>query len=200
MMHHAILVRYSKPELFPVNTLSTETVVDQSFEKLMIDDVRSLSESAHRRPSEGSSGTCFVVRTSFITVEAQHALLKLLEEPPLTSRFVFIIPPSVQLLGTVLSRVHIEVSEADTEIADEFVEFMKMSLKERFETIESKLKEKDIAWQEAIRRGLITYVGTIAQKNATILIDLEFVVANLLTSGASNKMLLDQLALSLPRK
>ena len=200
MMHHAILFRTSEPALFPVTRQPSETVVDQIFEKLTIDDVRQLIESAHRRPSEGSEGTCFVVRTSFITSEAQHALLKLLEEPPETSRFVFVTTNALELLPTVLSRFHVEVDKDSNDLTEVFVDFSRMSLKDRLEIIEQKLKGKDLAWQESMRGGLITFLRTLSNGNNSILVDLEFVAANLLTRGASNKMLLDQLALTLPLK
>ena len=199
MMHHAILFRTSEPTLFSVTRQPSETVVDQIFEKLTIDDVRQIIESAHRRPSEGSEGTCFIVRTSFITSEAQHALLKLLEEPPETSRFVFVTTASLELLPTVLSRFHIHVDKDSDTLTEAFVNFSNMSLKDRFEIIEQKLKSKDLAWQESMRAGLITFLRTFRNGNAA-LTDLEFVAANLLTRGASNKMLLDQLALTLPLK
>lgn len=199
MMHHAILFRTSEPTLFSVTRQPSETVVDQIFEKLTIDDVRQIIESAHRRPSEGSEGTCFIVRTSFITSEAQHALLKLLEEPPETSRFVFVTTASLELLPTVLSRFHIHVDKDSDTLTEAFVNFSNMSLKDRFEIIEQKLKSKDLAWQESMRAGLITFLRTFRNGNAT-LADLEFVATNLLTRGASNKMLLDQLALTLPLK
>jgi len=200
MTHHAILIRCSEPASFHVSTDSTEAVVDQSFEKLTIDDVRAFKESAHRRPAEGTTQTCFIVRTSFITSEAQHALLKLLEEPPATSRFVFVVTPALELLGTVLSRVQQEVVEGENKPTNEFVEFSEMTLKDRFLTIETKLKAKDTVWQGQIRAGLITFLRTASNHGASSALDLEFVAANLLTRGASNKMLLDQLALTLPLK
>lgn len=200
MMHHAILFRTSEPALFSVKNQPSETVVDQMFEKLTIDDVRQLIESAHRRPSEGSESTCFIVRTSFITSEAQHALLKLLEEPPSTSRFVFVTTNALELLPTVLSRFHVEGGEDSNDLTAAFKDFSKMGLKDRLETIEQKLKSKDLSWQESIRGGLITFLRTLSKSDKATLIDLEFVAANLLTRGASNKMLLDQLALSLPLK
>lgn len=201
MMHHAILIRTSEPALFSIATQSNETVVSQVFDKLTIDDVRQLIESAHRRPSEGSDSTCFVVRTSFITSEAQHALLKLLEEPPISSRFVFVVTPALELLPTVLSRFHVEMINDGNDLTAAFVEFSNMNIKDRMETIEQKLKNKDLVWQESMRGGLITFLRSLEQStNNNQLIDLEFVAANLLTRGASNKMLLDQLALTLPLK
>ncbi len=200
MMHHAILFRTSEPALFSVTNQPSETVVDQIFEKLTIDDVRQLIESAHRRPGEGSEGTCFIVRTSFITSEAQHALLKLLEEPPATSRFVFVTTNALELLPTVLSRFHVEGGADSNDLTAAFKDFSMMGLKDRLEIIEQKLKSKDLSWQESIRRGLITFLRTLSKNDKATLIDLEFVAANLLTRGASNKMLLDQLALTLPLK
>ena len=200
MTHHAILVQHSDPQSVDVETAVSESLQDQYFEKLTIDDVRALTESAHRRPPQGVEKLCFIVRTAFITVEAQHALLKLLEEPPVTSRFVFVLPQSLSLLPTVLSRFHVAELIQNDEVPEEFSEFFSKSVRERLELIESELKAKNVVWQERIKQGLIVFLKKEKITVSTILVDLEFVASNLLTRGASNKMLLEQLALTLPLK
>lgn len=200
MTHHAVLVRDIDPLSTSIEIDERESVQDQYFEKMTIDQVRSLTESAHRRPPEGSDTVLFVVRTSFITTEAQHALLKLLEEPPLTTRFVFVIPPDLSLLATVLSRFHQQTHTTTESISESFTEFQACSLKERLERIETATKNKNESWQRSIKQGLIVFLQTNSIETATVLIDLEFVAAHLLTRGASNKMLLEQLALTLPLK
>lgn len=200
MMHHAILLRDHELRTKQVETLENEFVQDSYFEKFQIDDVRALTASAYRRPPAGKSGLCFIVRTPFVTVEAQHALLKLLEEPPATSRFIFVTHPALSLLPTVLSRFQTESPDRIDKVTVEFSEFESLALKNRLEVIEEKLKQKDNEWIENVKTGLISFLNTESIDVPTTLVDLEFVAGHLLTRGASNKMLLEQLALTLPLK
>jgi hypothetical protein len=66
---------------------------------------------------------------------------------------------------------------------------------ERLTVIDTALKKKDMLWQRAMKQGLIEYVAGC--KDAR-LADLEYVARMLLTRGASNKMLLEHAALTLP--
>ncbi|MEK7552128.1 MAG: hypothetical protein AAB534_01805 [Patescibacteria group bacterium] len=69
-----------------------------------IDESREL-KNRHLSKALGESGRkVFVVRTKFITNEAQNALLKILEEPQPNSFFFFILPSSENLLPTLMSR------------------------------------------------------------------------------------------------
>ncbi len=198
MTHHAILIRTNNPSTEIVETEELELVVDQTFEKLTIDDVRFLKESVYRLPEEGYVRNCFVIRTPFVTVEAQHALLKILEEPPTVSRFVFVTVPALELLTTVQSRFHHQPIKIDITSTESFDDFLSSPLKNRLEMIEVKMKGKDLAWQEDMRQGVISYLRTNNALDKNTLVDIQFVASNLLKRGSSNKMLLDQLALSLP--
>lgn len=193
--HHATVVRSVSPsEYMPPETVDAEqlTIVVAKFG---IDDARALIERAYQRP-QATALQVLIVQTDFITLEAQNALLKVLEEPPQSTRFIFVVPPDFSLLPTLASRFAREeiVSESRLE-QPVFADFMKLSYKDRLTQIDTALKKKDVAWQRKIKQGLIDYIAHHAEAS---LVELEFVARSLLTRGASNKMLLEHAALTLP--
>lgn len=162
------------------------------FETLGIDAVRGLVEAANQRPVNADS-QLLLVRAHSITLEAQNALLKILEDTPETTVISLVLPLDTRLLETVRSRVQVhEVKkEATTEA---FESFLKLDVGARIAQIEQKLKAKDNEWVRSIKRGLLHYLKS---NQVPDLQAVEFVVSRLLTRGASNKMLLEHLALSL---
>lgn len=68
-----------------------------------IDEARELRERAQARPVV-SLCRVFVLAMSHITIEAQNALLKTLEEPPAGALFFFLLPSPDTLLPTLRSR------------------------------------------------------------------------------------------------
>ena len=77
---------------------------DRKVETFTIDDARELKVAALMRPV-ADEGKIFVLQMNGITVEAQNALLKLLEEPPEYAHFFIIVPSAHLLLPTVKSRL-----------------------------------------------------------------------------------------------
>lgn len=198
ILHHATLVRVgsvSAAEL-PLDRGLYE-VQDQYIDRFGIDDARELVKKAVQRPIETETQV-LVVRTEFITLEAQNALLKILEEPPVSTKIIFVVPSGLTMLPTVLSRIHEEMisGEAEEEGEEPFQVFLSQSYKDRLAAIESAMKKKDVVWQQKMKRGLIRYVGTVS-KTVAGRSDLEYVARTLLTRGASNKMLLEHAALVL---
>lgn len=196
-LHHATVVFCSAVAEFSLAELPISQEVQDSYvERLGIDDARMLVHSAYQRPANEALQT-LVVRTEFITHEAQNALLKILEEPPQSTNFVLILPIGLQLLPTVESRIAVYVQQTNDTAAynEAFDEFCNSSLTERLSRIESNLKGKNVQWQLAIKQGLLNYVRHAPSE---YLSEVEFVSRFLLTRGASNKFLLEHLALILP--
>ncbi len=150
-------------------------------------------------PDNDTKERVLVVATQFITEEAQQALLKIIEEPPASTRFIFIIPLGYYFLPTLESRF--ERADIKDEAAHTltFDEFKAASMSERLAGIEYATKSKDLVWQSEIKKGLHHYLASpdSAQLSVGDLKDLEFVLRLLLTRGASNKFLLEELALTL---
>jgi DNA polymerase III delta prime subunit len=172
-------------------------VVHESYEEsLYIDDVRAMQEILSRRPVAAKQRT-LVVFAQRITPEAQNALLKLLEEPPKTSRYVLIVPALHILLSTVRSRLHLAAITEEEKLPKEAVTFVRSTTPERLRIIERHHKAKD---QTALRT-MIYHIGRIATKqplpryaHRAIATAVQYHTL----SGASPKMLLEEIALTLP--
>ena len=67
-----------------------------------VGEIRQMISECYIKPNEARGKVCFIFDK--MTVEAQNALLKILEEPPQNVQFVIITEKSTLLLKTVLSR------------------------------------------------------------------------------------------------
>ncbi len=194
--HHAVLLSTELPLEFEPETVPHFVYKEPQFG---IDLVRALIQSAHRRPQGEDEEQLIMVATEFITEEAQQALLKIIEEPPVSTKFVFVLPHGYTLLPTLESRF--ERQEGGEVVLNDsvFQAFLDSSYAMRMVAIEESSKKKDHVWQAAIKRGLIAYMRTRSKDmSQDTLRGLEYVARLLLTRGASNKFLLEHLALTLP--
>jgi DNA polymerase III delta prime subunit len=193
--HHAVLLSEELPLIFECETPVHVAYREPQF---TIDMVRTLIQTAHRRPQGDGEEQVVLVATEFITEEAQQALLKVIEEPPVSTKFIFVLPEGYSLLPTLESRFDRQKNVGSAVDTSTFETFLRYSYAERIAVIEESAKKKDQAWQAAIKRGLLTYLRTETTLSYDALKDLEYVARLLLTRGASNKFLLEHLALTLP--
>jgi hypothetical protein len=194
--HHAVLLSVELPLEFEFE--HTPHVVYRE-SQLGIDLVRTLIVAAHRRPQGDAAEQLIMVATEFITEEAQQALLKIIEEPPLSTRFIFVLPFGYSLLPTLESRF--ERAQRNGERSEQLVfeTFKNASYAERMTSIEEAVKKKDLLWQMAMKRGVLAQLeSSRAQMPHGMIQELEYVGRLLLTRGASNKFLFEHLALTLP--
>lgn len=84
-----------------------DTHVIQPEPSIGIEDVRRVKTLTARRPFAGSHSILVIRDIHKATVEAQNALLKILEEPPLFLTIVLTAPQDARILPTILSRCHI---------------------------------------------------------------------------------------------
>jgi len=202
LAHHAYLCRLGEVTQAKVKTVAdtfdVPATVFIQIDAFGIDDVRTLTEKAFMRPSEGDT-QLLVVSLITITVESQQALLKLLEEPPVGTMFVFCVPSSLFLLPTLLSRfssLSLDVDEViDTAELDAFLE---LPVGERVTVITDRLAAKDILWVTTLKRQLIAKLANKSfHRDPEKLALLYWIADHLQTRGASNKQLLEELALTL---
>jgi DNA polymerase III delta prime subunit len=166
-----------------------------SREQFGIEDARELAREAALLPLLRPART-FVVAFSRATREAQNALLKTLEEPAPTTRFRIIVPREDILIATVRSRL-MPVSAADTpKESAAAAEFLAKTYAERLQEIGERTKKKNDAWVGGLLDGLEVWAADRA--DAAALSDLALVRRYADTRGASKKMLLEHLALTLP--
>lgn len=195
--HHATILRVDSPCAFALPAEYSDSSQILCVDRFGIDDARELIHQAYQRPGEGEF-QLLIVQTEFITNEAQNALLKVLEEPPISTKFLFVLPYDHFLLPTLASRFF-ELASGDekeaSRVNQDFRQFLSLAYGERITMIEQKTKKNDLDWQRSIKRGLADHLT--ASKMYRQSAELEYVARLLLTRGASNKMLLEQAALTL---
>jgi DNA polymerase III delta prime subunit len=165
------------------------------YERLGIDDVRELKQHTSQRPVTKSYRS-FVLVFQSATTEAQNALLKLLEEPVSTTQFHIIVPREDILLPTVRSRLmSIRTTHAET-VSGAFLEFYGSTYAERLLAVAEHAKAKDINWMRDIVNGAELWAEE--KKVREVIACLVLIRTYNNYSGSSKKMLLEELALTLP--
>ncbi len=69
--------------------------------------VKKLNKFLARRPLNAKNNICLITDAAAITIPAQNALLKTLEEPPLSAQIILLADSTAKLLPTVVSRCQI---------------------------------------------------------------------------------------------
>jgi len=89
------------PDIYLYNSLSGDGSPGQS---IKIEDMRELRKEAHYRPFEGSFRFFIIDEAEKMTEEAANCILKVLEEPPPTTRIILVTAYPGMLLPTIQSR------------------------------------------------------------------------------------------------
>ncbi|KKR81254.1 MAG: polymerase III, gamma/tau subunit protein [Candidatus Daviesbacteria bacterium GW2011_GWA1_41_61] len=118
-------------------------------DKLGIEQVRQIKEFLSLKPYHGGSQAVVLIAAENLTLDAQNALLKTLEEPPGEALIILGVSSEDQLLPTILSRCQtffLESSEDQQKTLTEkdvksIEKLLESSVEERFVFIE-KLKER----------------------------------------------------------
>lgn len=128
--------------------------------KLGIEQARKIKEHLSFKPFQAKGRGVALEDASSLTVEAQNALLKILEEPPAESIIILGASSDVTFLPTVLSRCQVVILNSFQDPSDEKMlkpvqhdieELLKADIAERFEYIE-KIKDK-----ETFLKSLVVY-------------------------------------------
>ncbi|MCB9810859.1 MAG: hypothetical protein H6779_00840 [Candidatus Nomurabacteria bacterium] len=202
--HHAFLIRSNLTNRQVGEELICELKIEEisyiEKENFGIDDARELVRLAFLKPGQGDAKLLVVILKK-ITSEAQQALLKLLEEPPSTTKFIFLVGNDTELLPTLLSRFQTyegSYQGTETNTTDDFADFCKLNYAQRLVLIGKNLDAKG-DWVVNIKVGLAKYLSKRANSlDVDTMHSLLVVVTSLNTRGASNKMLLEEMALLLP--
>ncbi len=220
-LHHAYLLVGVASEILPALHNIFQQDMDfpvegnpdlwhETYESFGIDESRGLKEVQTRKPVVHDKHI-FIVEAGVITVEAQNALLKALEDPAPHAHFFFIMPSLDTLLPTLLSRlsvVHVlpegktTNAEVDT-LAQDFVKSApakRIALCKDLYDKDTKDKQKTQLLFSALEK--IYYeksrknAGVLENTNA--LQEIMFSKKYLSSNGASIKMAVEHLALVLP--
>lgn len=200
--HHAQLLRKKNATVAEALAIYDNTLCEVyplCQPNIGISDVRTIIEQANLRPALGQFRLVVVICDT-ITSEAQQALLKILEEPPETTRFLFVLPPDLSLLKTVASRFEVISGKEDKreDASTEFSEFLAAKYPGRLLSIVKKLEDKESPYLKEMRSGLAHYVAKNGFALKTQREMALFLLDRIGSRGASNKLLLEALALLLP--
>lgn len=213
-IHHAYLLLGDKEKnkeevlLFVKKNLDLETDSNPDFlffdyESFGINEARSIKEHEERKPLKESK--TIVISFDFITKEAQNALLKILEEPREGTYFFLITRVESTLLKTLLSRLILlrksdilfEDGESKKFLEGEVDERLKYS--EKFKEVSNETKKIDsLRFIESIERDLYSSKKGRVQ-NKLALNEIVSIKKYLFTRSPSTKMLMDYLAVFLPK-
>jgi DNA polymerase III delta prime subunit len=168
----------------------------EHYDSLTIDDARKLRE-AQANKSMGGGKKIFVIETRAITIEAQNALLKFLEEPT-PETYIFIITPSTELvLPTLRSRTIIISFRGETQKSHEAQLFITSTLPERIKKVGEIAEEKDKSQAMSLLDGLITEFHGKPKKEELLK---ELLMCRMYVNDRSSslKLLLEHIACLLP--
>lgn len=133
------------------DVLIVEPDPDSKSSAITINQVRELGRKINLKPYQSDFKVAIVKEAQRMTKEAQNALLKTLEEPPVQSVIILTVPHPTLLLPTVVSRCRkvalaseIEIdrqSASHTEAVSGLFSLLKSDRKERLFWLEEKKKE-----------------------------------------------------------
>ena len=189
-MHHAYL-HESKETVPDLSWVAAADLIREDTPKLTIEMARELTRRVYTEPVGETKKRAALIVAEQINHEAQNALLKLLEEPPVHTTFHFVMSNQSRLLPTLRSRFEAVATTGagDTAIAKEV---LSLPLSEQLELVATKTSEKDLGWQESLLVGLERLIAT-KKLSREMLPTLIFVRTKISGPGASAKMLLEHL-------
>lgn len=218
-LHHAYLVEGDAPHVIPelekflesigVSIKGNQNIFRGSYESFLIDDAHDIKQRQMEKSADDGV-KIFIIETQFINHHAQNALLKTLEEPTANTHFFIIMPSIRSLYDTFVSRCmvlgkndhHVDRSEAQA--------LLSLPLEKRLLSIADIIKAHENDENSgALRSHAIKIVSDVEfllyeqqkkQKvfqNVLIFNTLSNARTYLNTAGASVKMILEQIAISL---
>lgn len=166
--HEALIIHLAKKH--KARAAGDPDFSDRRYETFAIDDARELKALAETRPTREGGRRIFVLAMNGITVEAQNALLKLLEEPNESSHFFLVVPSARTLIPTVRSRMQIilaaggdaTVSEADAALVEDAKGFLKAPLAKRLDIVKKLMDE--VSKEKRPKQDAIDLLGAIERE------------------------------------
>jgi len=210
--HHCHILEGDKKVIVPIlleffeETLKFKTrgnpdYYRREYESFGISDGRTVKEMQSRKNLD-SGRQIFVLMFEFITHEAQNSLLKVLEEPSSGTYFFIIVPRATIFLQTVLSRAHLISLEGDRKSLVNVSDFLSAKSPLRVKMLEKIIEEKNkseaISFLHELLR--VMYKEHKNPQELGNLAEIEKCSEYLYDRGSSVKMILEYLALTIPRQ
>ncbi|HEX8931645.1 MAG TPA: hypothetical protein VF810_00640 [Patescibacteria group bacterium] len=168
-------------DTFDITVLNLETSAKQNTQSLGIEDIKQIQKKIFLKPIKSKVKAIVIDEAELLTIEAQNALLKILEEPPNHTLIILATDTKETLLPTIISRCQV-IQLEETEIKLSAKETLELEnflatlptwgIGERLKKAETlaKDKQKTIEWIEklilVLRKQLIA--NTSNQKSSTL--------------------------------
>ncbi len=141
--------------IYSIDQFDQTTVSPEKETSIGIEIVQKLQKKAMLKPLRGKNKAIILTQAELLTVPAQNALLKLLEEPPLHTYFFLLTDNLDSFLPTIISRcqvIKIESSqlmsvEEAKKIEDQLNTWQRQSIGDALKTAEKLAKDKNDALQ-----------------------------------------------------
>ncbi len=187
---------------------------EKQVETFGIEDSRELKGIDLGKPFRDGGRKVIVIKTEFITSEAQNALLKILEDPNSNSSFFFLMPSKEDLLPTLLSRFLVledffedDKSEVENKSAVDVNLFLNLSIPARLKSVSKIVATKDkkiaLLFVEDLERYFFGKKGDWRGRDAwSVAFALDLLEKSrrfLKIRGGSMKLVLENLCLNLPK-
>ncbi len=207
--HHAILLTHPNRKDFTEELwgkLRNESHAHRLFDTTVL-DIDAAREVLHWAKSPYDGTRIGLISFHTIGIPAQNALLKILEEPPVRTRFILLTSNKANLIETVLSRLHHIQTNVITENEEQDVKiFLATHPTERMKLVcvsnlLGRTDEEGRKDREGVRAFILSIVGLLSQDVALS----RYVSETLEVSSyagdpsASGKALLEYLSLLLPQ-
>lgn len=189
--------------------LGTAEIIHQSLPSFGIGESRELRERQARQVAE-TEERAFIIEFESMTIEAQQALLKTLEEPAWRTKFFLVAPTKQMFLPTLLSRLQIIVLDPkkffSAAVERETQDFLIASPEARLATVQKILDENETpAATRAAALRLVQNLELVLERNleaggtktVSALQSLEQARDYLNDRAASARLILEHLALVL---
>ncbi|WKZ26587.1 MAG: hypothetical protein QY304_00580 [Candidatus Paceibacterota bacterium] len=191
-----------------IETTGNPDYWEKQIETFGIDDSRDLKRIYLSRALKENNPKVILVKTSFITTEAQNALLKILEDPSPQTFFFFLMPSKEGLIPTLLSRFMVLekaiVGEEEKPPLEPEI-FLSLSVPARLKSVAKIIAVKDRAVAEKAIDALETCLYrkvdwlSLDLKQAEIFKIFAESRNYLRSRGGSIKLVLENLCLVLPK-
>jgi DNA polymerase III gamma/tau subunit len=132
---HSFLIASKKPEdlLKKANEICSEREIDkfdinllESEKQIGIADVKKIQSKAYLKPFKSKEKALVIAAILGLTIEAQNALLKLLEEPPNNTIILLLVDSIDSVLPTIRSRCQMILLEETTSENENLSDYLKL--------------------------------------------------------------------------
>jgi DNA polymerase III delta prime subunit len=172
---------------------------------ITIKQVRTIDKFLSRKPIKQDYNLVVLISADKLTLQAQNAILKTLEEPPVNSKIVLMSPSQHQLIPTIVSRCQLINLKADRKISKAsnqkqqkiFDQIVKSSIAQRISLVSDYAKSKEIALD------LLTHQLHFVKDSILVYPDLTRSMLNsinFLKANVNPKLVLEVLFFSYPKK